>query len=129
MRACADFGRFGDEGSGVEARLVARSLIEEFDGVGKSEIGIGSAQSGELGHGGVALDVDAVLNEDGGGARGLEKRKVPAVGEESDLAGFGVFDAGDTVDGSFAGAVEAAAEFLGDIGEIHGHKETLLAWG
>lgn len=126
MGASADFRRFGDERCRMKAGFVARGLIEEFDGVREGEIGVGGAQSGELGHAGVALDMYAVLNQDGGGAGGLEKREVAAISEKRDLAGLGVLDAGDPMDGGFARAVEAAAEFLGDIGEFRGHKEISL---
>ena len=118
VRACADLGGFGDEGRWVESRLVARSLVEEFDGVGESEVGIGGAQRGKPRQAGVALDVDPVLNKHRRGTRGLEEWEVASVGEKSDLARLGVFDACDAVDGRFSGAVEAAAELLSNVGEF-----------
>ena len=116
VRASANFGRFGDESGGMEAGLITRSLIEKFDGVSKGEVGVRSAQSGEFGHAGVAFDADAVLDEDGGGARGFEKREVAAIGEKRDLAWVGIFDSGDAVDHGFAGALETAGQLLGDVG-------------
>src|SRR5580765_3264382 len=108
MGPCADFCRFGNEGRRVESLLVTRRLIEKLDGVGEREVRICSAQCRERGHGGVSFDVDAFLNQDGRGASRFEKREVAPVGDKSDLAGFGVFNPGDSVDGSFAGALETA---------------------
>src|SRR5580700_10882429 len=113
----------------MESRRVAGGLIEQFDGVGEREVGICGAQRREAGHGGVAFDVDAVLNKHGGGARGFEQGEVATVCKKSDLTGFGVFDSCDSVDGSLAGAIEAAAEFLGNFGEVHGHKDSSLVLG
>lgn len=126
VRACAYFGGFGDEGRRVESWRVARRLVEEFDGVCKGEVGIGSAQSGKPRQAGVALDAYPVLNKHRRGTRGLEEWEVAPVGEKSNLARLGVFDACDAVDGRFSGAVEAAAELLSNVGEFERHVGSSL---
>lgn len=127
MRTSTDPGGFGDKRGGVKAGIIAGCLIEKFDSVRESEVRIGGTQGGETGHGSVALNVDAVLNQDGRGAGGLEQREVAAVGEKSDLARLGVFNAGNAVNGSIAGAVETAAEFVRNVAECHGHKDSSLS--
>ena len=124
--ASPDFCRLCDEGCGVESRRIPGSLIEKFDGVGERQVGICRAQRGKPAHCGRTLDVDAVFHEHCGGARGLEEGKVAPIGEKSDLARFGVFDTGDSVDGSVAWTVETTAEFFGNFRKVHRHKDSSL---
>jgi len=119
--AFADVRGLGDDGGGVDAGCVAGGLIEEFNGVSESQIGICGAKRGEGRGVRGALDGDTLFDEHGRGARGFQKREVTAVGQESELAGFGVVHAGDTVDFDVWRAFQAASEFLRDFREFHGH--------
>src|SRR5580704_5605046 len=118
--ARTDFGRLRNERRRMESRRVARSLVEEFNSVGEGQVGIGGAECSKPGHASLAFYIDSFLHKNGRSARGLQQREVAPVGKKGDLAGFGVFDPGDAVDGSFAGAFETAAELLGNFGEVHG---------
>jgi hypothetical protein len=99
----------------MESGGVSRCLVEEFDSVGEGEVRICRTQGSETGKTCVTLNADTFFDEDRGGARSLEKREVATVGKKSDLAGLGVFDPGDSVDGSLAGSIESATKFLGNV--------------
>ena len=123
----ADVGAFGDAGGAgddsgiVDAGGVARGVVEKFDGVGECEVGVGGAKGGERREaGGAIVDGSFFVDEDGGGLGGFEERDVAFVGDEGELAGGGVVDAGDGGDfGVGVGGFEAAAELCGDFGELH----------
>jgi hypothetical protein len=115
VRACADLGGFRDECRRVESGRVTRSLVEKLDSVGEGEVRICGTQGREPGKAGVTLNTDAFFDEHRRGAGRLEKREVASIGEESDVARLGVFNSRDAVDGCLAGAVETAAEFLGNL--------------
>ena len=121
----ADVGAFGDfcggrdDGGGMDAGGVGGRLVEKFESLSEGQVGIGSAEDGERGERGIAIEGDVGLEEDGGGLGGAEERGVAAIGEEGELAGGGVVDAGDSGDGEGGIAFELAREFLGEIGEQH----------
>src|SRR5579859_736776 len=129
VSAGADCGGFRDERCRMETRLVARRLVKEFDGVSEGEVRIGSTQGSEPGQAGVAFDVDAFFEKNCRGACGFQERKVAPVGEKSDLACLGMFDAGDAVYGSLARAFETTAKFLRNFRKLHGHKNSSLPLG
>jgi hypothetical protein len=69
VSACADFGGLRNDGGRMETWRVARSLVEEFDGVGERKIRVCRTERGEPGHGGFTLDADAFLNQHSRGPR------------------------------------------------------------
>ena len=98
VRVRSDFCGCGDDGSGMNAGRVGGRLIEEFDGFGKGEVRIAAAHEGKKRLTGIAGDGSIVVQEHGGGARCLEQRGIALVGEESDMAGLGLFEPGDAGD-------------------------------
>lgn len=128
MRTVGDSRGLGDDGGGMNARGIARRLIEKLNGAGKGEIGIRRAQSGERRQAGFAFDRDAVLKENRGRPSGAEKREVAAIGEEGDLAGNGVLDSADAPDDGFGRPFEPAGKLLGNFGKWHGHKTAPGCW-
>src|SRR5260221_2957299 len=105
---------------GMEAGLIARGLVKKFDGVSEGEVRIWRAQSGDGRRAGAALEADAIFDEHRRSACGLEKREVAAVGEEGDLAGLGVFDAGNAADFRVGRTFQAAGKLLRNFREFHG---------
>src|SRR6202040_3003215 len=100
--------------------FIARRLVKEFDGVSEGEVRIWRAQRGDGRRAGATLEADAIFDEHGRGACGLEKREVAAVGEKRDLAGLGVFDAGNAADFGVGRAFQAAGKLLRNFREVHG---------
>src|SRR5260221_8078332 len=76
----ADARGFGDDRGGVNAGGVGGRLVEEFDGAGEIEIGIGGAERSEWGETGSAFDADIAFDEDGGGLSFAEQWVVVAGG-------------------------------------------------
>ena len=119
VRAFADVGRLGNDRSGMDAGGVARGLVKEFDGVGEGEIWIRRAQGSNGRRSGRAYEGDTVFDEDGRGARRFEKREVAAIGEEGELAGFGVVDSRDATNFDVRTTFEAAVQLLRKFREFH----------
>ena len=119
VSVCADYCVRGDYGRRVDAGRIRGWFVEEFDSFGEGEIGIAAADEGEKRLAGVASDGDIVVHEDGGCAGGFEERRVTFVGEEGDLAGLSLFEAGDAGDFNVVGGFEAAVEFLGEVRQLH----------
>ena len=118
--AFGDAGGAGDDGGFVHAGGVFWGVVEEFDGVGEGEVGVVGAEGGERGEVFSAVgDGSFFVDEDGGGLGGFEERDVAFVGDEGELAGGGVVDAGDGGDFGVGVAFEAAVELCGDIGQLH----------
>ncbi len=69
---------------------VGGRLVEKFNGVRESQIGIVGAESGERREARIALDANTVFDKDSGSASAVQQREVAAVGEKCDLAGGGV---------------------------------------
>ena len=84
---CADVGagadlRGGcDDGGGMDSGRVRGRLVEQFQGVGEGEVGVGDAEGG----GGDLFE--RRLDQDGSGLRGAGERGVFGVGDEGELAG------------------------------------------
>jgi len=110
---------FCNDCGGMNAGGVGRRLIKKFDGVREGEIGIAGTQCGERGKAGCAFNANTLLDKDGGGAGGMEQRKIAAIGEESDLAWCGVVHSCDAGDFNRGIAFEAARKFLCDVREFH----------
>jgi hypothetical protein len=104
----------------MDARLIARRLVEKFDGVSECEIWVRRAQRRDGRRTGATIQGDALFDEHGGSARGLEKREVAAIGEKSDLAALGVFDTGDAADFGVGRAFQPAGKLLRNFREFHG---------
>ena len=112
VRADVGFGadrRGGrDDGGGMDSGGVGWGLVEEFEGAGEGQIGIGDAQGcgGDITEGG--------FDQDGGGLGGAGQRRVLGVGDEGELAGTGVFEAGGGGDFGVGIAVEGCAKMSGE---------------
>ena len=99
----ADLGGGRDDGGGMDSRAVGGRLVEEFERAGEGEVGIGDAQGG----GGDWLECR--LDQDGGGVGGAGERGVLGVGDEGELAGAGLFQAGGGGDFGVGVALEGCA--------------------
>ena len=88
MSVGADLGGRGDDGGGMDSGSVGGRFVEEIEGAGEGEVRIGDAQ------GGGADRLECRLDEDCGRLGGAGERDVPGVGDEGELAGTGVFEAG-----------------------------------
>ena len=106
----ADVRRGGDDGGGVDSRRVDGCLVEEFERAGEGEVWIHDAE-GRCGDG-----FEGRLDQDRGGAGGAGEADVFRVGDEGDLAGASVFQAGGGGDFGFRIAVEGCAQLRGKIG-------------
>ncbi len=91
---------------------------EEADRLGEREVRILRPQHRAGGSFGV------LTQDHGGRASALQRSGIFAVGEEGDVAGLGLVDAGDTLDDEVAVTFEAALEPGGKIGELQGPQYT-----
>jgi len=103
----ADLRGGSDDGGGMDSWGVGWGLVEEFEGVGEGEVGIPDAE-GCCGNG-----AEGGFDQHGGGLGGAGKRRVPGIGDEGELAGAGVFEAGGGGDFGVGIAVEGCAEMSG----------------
>src|SRR5215472_4322852 len=124
FRTFANVGRLRDDRRRVNARSVFWRLVKKFKGVRKSQIGIGGPQGGKGRLGGVALDGHVFLYEYRRSASGLQEREVFSVSQKSDLAGTGMFDAGDTGNLDVPRTFETTVQFLSKVGEFHGRSSS-----
>ena len=108
--AAADAGGGSDDGGGVDAGFVAWSGVEELDGTGPGEIGVGGAEGGGFERG------EAGFDDEGGGLGGVGLRGVLGVGDEGEGGGAGGFDARDSVDGALGCGLEGIALGCNQIG-------------
>jgi len=111
--AVADFRGGGDDGCGMDSGNDGRCRMEKLDGSREIEIGIGGAQRRD-GNAGLAG-----RDEDRRGAGGTERGTILAIGEEGEVAGFGVLDSGNAFDFEIRIAFEFAAELCGDFVKFH----------
>ncbi len=101
-------GRGGcDDRGGMDSRRVGRSFVKEFERASERQVGIGDAQ----GCGGDLREVR--LDQDGGGLCGTGKRRVLWVGDEGELAGTGLLEAGSGGDLGVGIAVQGCAKMSG----------------
>ena len=103
----ADLRGGSDDGSGMDSGRVGWGLVEELEGAGEGEVWIPDAEGcgGDGAEGG--------FDQDGGGLCGAGQRGVLGVGDEGELAGAGVFEAGGGGDFGVGIAVEGCAEMSG----------------
>src|SRR5437667_12443308 len=92
----------------------------------QGEVRLCRGQRGEGGQGRLPVRRNSFFDETRGGARGLEQREIPPIGEERDLSRFGMLDARDSVNLDFRRAFQAATQFLRDIGKSHGKAPELF---
>src|SRR5487761_270019 len=113
VRIRTDCRGFRDDGGGMNAGQIARSLMEKPDGVSESEIGIRSAQKGQR------KPLFILRYDNGRGARLGYGRPIAAIGEKSQLSRFGVFDSGNAGDFDLRISVERALQARGNFSESH----------
>ncbi len=90
------------------------ALIEQIEGAGEGEIGVGDPKGGG-GHG-----FEGGLYENRGGLGGAGESDVPGVGDEGKLAGAGVFESSGGGDFKVGVALEGCSQMRGEDGELHG---------
>ena len=103
-----------DDGGGMDSGSVLGRAVEKLDGFGPGKIRILAAEHSG-GEGGEGLGDD-----DSGGLRGSRGGVVFGIGDEGELPGGGVLDAGDSDDfGIGGGVVECGAERFRNLGKFH----------
>src|SRR4029077_9132114 len=73
-----------------------------------------------------ALQRDALIDKHRRSARRLQKREVAAIGEERDLPGLRLLDAGNTVNFHVGRAFQAASELLRNFNQFHDETPGVL---
>ena len=115
VRALADLGRGMNDRGGMDSDGVSGWLIEKFNGSGPGEVRILAAQ-----HPG--RDGGEIVCDNHGRSLGrLRGGVVFWIGDESQLAAAGSFDAGDSCDlGVWRCVVDAGSKGAGNVGKFHG---------
>src|SRR5260370_2547674 len=126
MRAFADPRAFRDNGGRMDPRRITWLLIKKLERVGKREIGIRRAQRGKRRKIGMTHHLDAFVDQNRGGKRGMEQRKVPAIREECYLPRFGILHSSHPANLEFRRAFQAASQFLRDFSKFHGECSSVV---
>src|SRR6266702_3652023 len=98
-----------DNGCRMDPRRITWLLIKKLERVGKREIRIRRAQRGKRREIGMTRHLDAFLDQNRGGKRGMEQRKVPPIREECYLPRFGVLHSSHPANLEFRRAFQAAS--------------------
>jgi len=126
-RAFADPGSLGNGGLGMNPRRGPRWLIEQSQRAREVVIGIAGDQAGRL------VSSNASGNQDRGGLRVAQFRRVLGVGEESNLSGARLFHPRDAGDFDIRVAPKFAAQPGRKIAQkdaLHGgHKDGFIVSG
>ena len=107
----AYFGGGSNGGCGVDSGRVGGRTVEDFDGAGEGEVGVGQAErgGGDLG--------ESAFYKDGSGLSGVREFCVARVRDEGYVSGSGLLDAGDSCDEGRWIAAEFRTKALGQIGQ------------
>jgi hypothetical protein len=109
----SQFGRFGDDSGGVNARGGTRGLIKKLDRSCEVEIGILRNQRRKLGFGRIGRENNR------SGSSGSELLDILRIGKESEIVGLGVFNPGQPSNLQISRAIQPASQSLRNYTEFH----------